>query len=108
MIASLCRCRHRLITVITVDYAIIVINLVILSDLNVLFLSEQFSPPLINTAKKHLSMEDLAYVPGADRLKHFHLRNQRNHRNQSMVQKIAQPDRSLELLQVAIDYADYS
>ena len=70
-------------------------------------------PLLLGAAKKHLSVGNQVHVSGTSMLKHFHLRNQRNHcnqyhqRNQSNLENTAQCDLLLVVLQTSIDYADY-
>ena len=62
---------------------------------------------LMGTAKNTPQMEEECCVSGTRLLKHFHVRNQCNHRNQLQGDKAPHrvlPDRHVAVLKALIDY----
>ena len=66
---------------------------------------------LMGTAKNTPQMEEECCVSGKRLLKHVHVRNQCNHRNQLQGDKAPHrvlPDRHVAVLKALIDYVDYT
>ena len=80
----------KVITLITIEYDMSVINSIVLSILHILLLREKIFRSRLRGAMQHLTWEKQVHVYENNLVKYFDVRNQcnqRNQRNQSHVGK---------------------